>query len=213
MTLLTDTDVLAIPLAESDEPLVEIDTGLGTRVLVRQGVAGRVQHARSLLVGRFRLVVVDGHRAAERQARLERDYLTLLAARYPELSVSGLRRLADRHVPPPGIAPHVAGAAVDVTITDARGWQLDFGTPVDATPEDSDCRCYFHAECVSRRARANRRMLAGIMGEAGFINYPTGWWRWSYGDRYWARVTGAEAAIYGPVEAVAPDELLSACAV
>jgi len=25
------------------------------------------------------------------------------------------------------------------------------------------------------------------------------WWHWSYGDRYWALMTGATAAVYGPV--------------
>jgi len=34
---------------------------------------------------------------------------------------------------------------------------------------------------------------------AGLVNYPTEWWHWSYGDRYWAMATGAPAAIYGPV--------------
>jgi hypothetical protein len=24
------------------------------------------------------------------------------------------------------------------------------------------------------------------------------WWHWSYGDRYWAVVTGAPAALYAP---------------
>jgi zinc D-Ala-D-Ala dipeptidase len=34
---------------------------------------------------------------------------------------------------------------------------------------------------------------------AGLVNYPTEWWHWSYGDRYWAMMTGATAAVYGPV--------------
>jgi D-alanyl-D-alanine dipeptidase len=28
------------------------------------------------------------------------------------------------------------------------------------------------------------------------VNYPTEWWHWSYGDRYWALMTGAPAARY-----------------
>jgi zinc D-Ala-D-Ala dipeptidase len=31
------------------------------------------------------------------------------------------------------------------------------------------------------------------------VNYPTEWWHWSYGDRYWAVMTDAPAALYGPV--------------
>ncbi|PZS06630.1 MAG: hypothetical protein DLM55_12605 [Acidimicrobiales bacterium] len=37
------------------------------------------------------------------------------------------------------------------------------------------------------------------MTTAKFINYPTEWWHWSFGDRYWALLTGASVAIYGPV--------------
>ena len=31
----------------------------------------------------------------------------------------------------------------------------------------------------------------------GFVNYPTEYWHWSYGDRYWAYQKGQPAAIYG----------------
>jgi D-alanyl-D-alanine dipeptidase len=31
------------------------------------------------------------------------------------------------------------------------------------------------------------------------VNYPTEWWHWSHGDRYWAFVTGADAAFYGEI--------------
>jgi D-alanyl-D-alanine dipeptidase len=52
---------------------------------------------------------------------------------------------------------------------------------------------------VGRRARANRELLARALRGAGLVNYPTEWWHWSYGDRYWALVTGAPAALFGPV--------------
>ncbi len=35
------------------------------------------------------------------------------------------------------------------------------------------------------------------MHAAGFVNYPTEWWHWSYGDRYWALLTGSPHAVYG----------------
>ena len=30
------------------------------------------------------------------------------------------------------------------------------------------------------------------------MNYPTEWWHWSFGDRYWALVTDSPTALYGP---------------
>ena len=51
---------------------------------------------------------------------------------------------------------------------------------------------------VAAQARHNRNLLARAMGGAGFVNYPTEWWHWSYGDRYWALISKADSAIYGP---------------
>lgn len=34
------------------------------------------------------------------------------------------------------------------------------------------------------------------MTTAGFISYPTEWWHYSYGDRYWARATKHPLALY-----------------
>jgi D-alanyl-D-alanine dipeptidase len=41
--------------------------------------------------------------------------------------------------------------------------------------------------------------LIDAMRAAGFVNYPTEWWHWSYGDRYWAYLLGKPAAIFGAV--------------
>src|SRR6266702_1595652 len=71
--------------------------------------------------------------------------------------------------------------------------------PVDAMPEQSGGACYFDAPLAGTHARANRELLARVLRGAGLVNYPTEWWHWSYGDRYWALMTGAAAAVYGPV--------------
>ena len=44
--------------------------------------------------------------------------------------------------------------------------------------------------------RKNRRLLYHVMSAAGFVNYDGEWWHYSYGDRQWARQTGAEP-VYG----------------
>jgi zinc D-Ala-D-Ala dipeptidase len=54
---------------------------------------------------------------------------------------------------------------------------------------------------LSAMARRNRRVLMTALAAAGLVNYPTEWWHWSYGDRYWALLTGQPAAIYGLVQA------------
>jgi D-alanyl-D-alanine dipeptidase len=93
----------------------------------------------------------------------------------------------------------VCGAAVDLTLVDGGGAELPMGTEVNADPEDGNRACHTDAPEIPAQARANRRLLSAALGTAGFVNYPTEWWHWSYGDRYWAFRTGRAVARYGPV--------------
>jgi D-alanyl-D-alanine dipeptidase len=76
------------------------------------------------------------------------------------------------------------------------------GTPVNATPEDSAGACFTGASSISRLAARNRWLLIDLLTGVGLVNYPTEWWHWSYGERYWAHATGAPAAIFGPVNSL-----------
>jgi D-alanyl-D-alanine dipeptidase len=93
----------------------------------------------------------------------------------------------------------VTGGAVDLTLCDPDGVELDMGTAVDATPEASHNACNTAADNIPDEARHNRRILVSALRSAGMVNYPTEWWHWSYGDRYWALMTGAASTRYSPV--------------
>jgi zinc D-Ala-D-Ala dipeptidase len=191
-----------MPLVESGEPLVALDASFGpTRTLVRQGVATRLAAAQTLLSGGLRLRVVEGHRSLADQQAIIARYSAEVCASRPGVSPGDLDQLVSRFVAPLAVAPHVAGAAVDVTLVDDRGEEVDMGTPIDATPEQSGGACYFASVDISRFARSHRRLLSTVLTWSGFVNYPTEWWHWSYGDRYWALTTGAPAAVYGPAGA------------
>jgi D-alanyl-D-alanine dipeptidase len=120
-----------------------------------------------------------------------------------ELPVGISLRVVEGHrfagAAPIGVAPHAAGAAVDLTLVDLRGRELDLGTPVAAIAEEYGRRCHFEAPDVPASARTHRTLLHRVLTAAGLVNDPTQWWHWSYGDVYWALVTGADAARYGPV--------------
>jgi D-alanyl-D-alanine dipeptidase len=199
--LLSDPRVAAVPLVDNREPLVNLDASFGpARSLVRQDVAARLATAQTLLSGGLRIRVVEGHRSVADQLSIIARYSAEVCAARPGISPGDLDRLVSRFVSPLAVAPHVAGAAVDLTLVDAHGDEVDMGTPVDATPEQSAGACYFASTDISRFARSHRRLLATVLTWSGFVNYPTEWWHWSYGDRYWALATGAPAAVYGPVE-------------
>lgn len=200
--LLSDPRVTAVPVRDTGEALVRLDAGFGpARARVRQGLAERLAAAQDALPAGVRLRVVEGHRPVREQLSIIATYSAQLRRLHPDLPDAELHRLTSRFVSPVEVAPHVAAAAVDLTLVDQDGAELDMGTPIDATPEQSNGACYFAAEGIDADARARRDLLAKVLGSAGLVNYPTEWWHWSYGDRYWALVTGAPAALYGPVEA------------
>jgi D-alanyl-D-alanine dipeptidase len=192
--LLSDPRVGAVPVRDNGEPLVQFGDAR-----VRAGLAARLHAAEASLPLGIRLRVVEGHRSVEAQRAIIASYSTEIRAARPGVDGDELRRLISRYVAPLEVAPHVAGAAVDLTLVDACGDELDLGTAIDATPEESDGRCYFAADGIGADARAHRELLARVLTAQGFVNYPTEWWHWSFGDRYWALVTGAAHAVYGPV--------------
>lgn len=203
-----DPRVARVPVEESGEGLVDArdldgvlvsayraDAG-GEFGLLRSGVRDRLAEAAAGLPAGVRLLFIEGFRPARLQRRCFEDYrATLVAGDDAELDL-----LASRFVSPPELAPHTSGAAIDLTLCDEDGRELDLGTRVNATPEESEGACYTKAANISPEASANRAVLNKAMEQAGFVNYPTEWWHWSYGDRYWALTTGAPAAIYGLVE-------------
>jgi zinc D-Ala-D-Ala dipeptidase len=200
--LLSDERITRILAIESGEPLVDLYTrGISTegRQYVRESLADRLAVAESFLPTGIRLHVVEGLRAIESQQEIYDGYKDELHTLNPGISDGEAHILASRFVSPVEVAPHVAGAAVDLTLIGEHG-PFDLGTPIDATPEQSNGACFFGATNISREARTNRALLADVLTSAGLVNYPTEWWHWSFGDRYWAFAEGREHAIYGPAK-------------
>jgi D-alanyl-D-alanine dipeptidase len=223
VVLLSDARIGAIPVVESADPLAHLGAfrelsvekrapvppldirrhSLGpVHALVREGLADRLRLAARRLPPDVRLHIVEGYRPPALQRAYFEAYRARLLREDAGLGIDASHALASRFVAPPEVAAHPSGAAVDLTLVDCDGQALDMGTDIDATPEESRGACYFDASNISRDARANRQLLADALGPEGLVNYPTEWWHWSYGDRYWAFATGHEAAIYGPFETV-----------
>jgi D-alanyl-D-alanine dipeptidase len=53
------------------------------------------------------------------------------------------------------------------------------------------------SKAISKTALKNRQIMSEVLTQVGFANYPTEFWHWSYGDRYWAYQQGKDHAIYG----------------
>jgi D-alanyl-D-alanine dipeptidase len=211
IVLMGDPQVADLPVREVDDDLVDVRSiadlaldGLkaqpdGAYAHLRSGLVERLLFAQERLPDEYRLLLVEGYRPYELQERYFTGYRQHLETLDPTLDGRESFRLASRYVSPPVVAPHVSGAAIDLTLMDRAGEQVDMGTVINATPEDSAGGCYFSADNISSEARHHRDVLAAALTSAGLVNYPTEWWHWSFGDRYWALMTGRPAAIYGPV--------------
>jgi D-alanyl-D-alanine dipeptidase len=206
--LMSDPTVTAIPVRESGETLCDLRQIDALRLDPRQADAdGAYAHLREGVVRRLleallppglRLLVVEGYRPLSLQVAQFERYAGVLRRQHPDWSDEVLHRETSRSLSPPDIAPHVAGAAVDVTLCTAEGQELPMGGEVNAAPEDDGGSCYTAAPGLSPASAHNRKLLVDVLTATGLVNYPTEWWHWSYGDRYWAMATGAPVALYGP---------------
>ncbi len=71
-------------------------------------------------------------------------------------------------------SPHSRGVAVDLTLIDRRGRELDMGTPFDAFTR----RSHHGSADVSAEAQHNRLLLLGLMTAAGWDFYRYEWWHY-----------------------------------
>lgn len=87
-------------------------------------------------------------------------------------------------------SPHSRGVAVDLTLTDADGSELDMGTPFDFF----DARSHHGNLGVSAAAQRNRLLLMGIMTTAGWDFYRNEWWHYQlFNSREYPLLSDAES--------------------
>ncbi|MDR5831357.1 D-alanyl-D-alanine dipeptidase [Caballeronia sp. LP006] len=87
---------------------------------------------------------------------------------------------------------HSRGTAVDLTLVDENGGELDMGTGFDAMVPES---AHFHAG-LPRHVQHNRTLLLGVMHGAGFAHIPSEWWHYELpGSRELALIDNEESGL------------------
>lgn len=76
-------------------------------------------------------------------------------------------------MPPTKGSVHTRGVAIDLTLIDVNGVELDMGTPFDDFTEQSH-----HGAPLPAAVEQNRYVLLGIMTTAGFDFYRNEWWHY-----------------------------------
>ena len=106
----------------------------------------------------FSLKIFDGFRPIECQKFLFNKFSNSDFVSNPEI----------------GAIPHCRGIAVDLTLVDSSGKELEMGTDFDDFTELS-----FHgSRKISALAQRNRYLLLGIMTTAGWDFYRNEWWHY-----------------------------------
>ena len=81
---------------------------------------------------------------------------------------------------------HSYGMALDITLLDADGRELDMGTGFDDMTNRSHPALeegFLQAGQLTEAQVANRRLLRDAMLQAGFLGINTEWWHFDCGDR------------------------------
>ncbi|NJN33673.1 MAG: M15 family metallopeptidase [Saprospiraceae bacterium] len=82
-----------------------------------------------------------------------------------------------RYVTPPWKGSmHTRGLAVDLTIVDKNGNELDMGTPFDSFSEKS----HSDYQNLPKNVLENRKILRGVLDQVGFNGIRTEWWHFAY---------------------------------
>ncbi len=90
-------------------------------------------------------------------------------------------------------SPHSRGVAIDLTLLNKYGEELDMGTAFDAfTPQS-----HHGAADIPAHAKQNRLILLGIMTSAGYDFYRNEWWHYQlFNSRTYPLLSDTEANTY-----------------
>lgn len=87
-------------------------------------------------------------------------------------------------------SPHSRGVAIDLTLIDGVGQELEMGTPFDAFTPLS----HHASTAVPLAAQRNRLLLLGLMSAAGWDFYGNEWWHYQlFNSRQYPLLGDAEA--------------------
>jgi len=175
-------------------------------VLVREGILNRLQIAKERLPKGLNFKIWDGYRTLKTQTILYTGLYKKIIRRRPLLSYEEVQKEVEKFVARPSFdfdrpSPHNTGAAVDLTLVDHYGKELDMGTAFDHFDVESYTKHFEDASEGSHEYKwhMNRMILYSVIMGEGFFNFEDEWWHYSYGDTFWADEFG-EKALYGSAE-------------
>ena len=217
ITLITDPKVLNIPVKENHENLVdltkqkEIYLGPSPEIpnnknytFMRKTVYEKLLNAEKSLPDGIHFCLYEGYRSLELQKILFETQYNANKLRHKDWLLSDVFKETTKLISPVinldgtnNIPPHSTGGAIDVYLINDKGEPLDLGIhPKDWMEDKDDSLSLTDSLSISITAKKNRKIMSDALIQQGFVNYPTEYWHWSYGDKYWAFMKNQPYAIY-----------------
>lgn len=183
-------------VAEYDKADMEDYTG--STILVRRRVAKKLAAVNATLAKRgYNLKIVYGYRHPEVQRSYFEHWKQVIGQSRPDLSSDALDSYTHNFIAVPDVAGHPTGGAVDVTLVDQNGEELDMGNSIADYSDEDKIRTF--SGKLTKTQQDNRSLLLEAMASKGFAPFYGEWWHFSYGDREWAAFYKKERALYGTV--------------
>lgn len=217
VTLISDPKVLSIPVYENNDEWIDLRAQktiiLGPSpeipnnqdyTYLRKTVYEKLKLAQNQLPEEYHFCLYEGYRSITLQKMLFEKQYNNIKTQHPDWNEKDIFTETTKLVSPvinpdntPNIPPHSTGAAIDVYLIDDKGEVIDMGIHPKNWMNDKDGRLsQTDSSAISLIAKRNRQIMSTVLLDAGFVNYPTEYWHWSYGDRYWAYMTHHQHAIY-----------------
>jgi zinc D-Ala-D-Ala dipeptidase len=218
IVLIADSRVLAIDIEDNREPMInlrnqkEIALGPSPEIpnnqdytLVRKTVYEKLKQAQSYLPQHLHFCLYEGYRSLSLQKFLFEKRYEKVKSQHPDWSADQIFVESTKLVSPvvnqdgsANIPPHSTGGAIDIYLINDKGEYVDMGIHPKDWMEDFDGSISVTASrFISPEAEQNRKIMSQALSTVDFVNYPTEYWHWSYGDRYWAYQKKQSNAIYG----------------
>lgn len=220
ITLISDPKVIAIPIHDLHEPMIDLrdkgDIFIGPSpeiennqnyTFMRYTVYKKLKEAQTRLPKNHFFCLYEAYRSPQLQEQLFAIHLSNTKLRHPTWTEQDIFKEATKLFSPmkhldgsSNVPPHSTGAALDVYLVDQNGETLDMGIhPKDWMQDKDGSLSLTQSEIISPMAQKNRSLMSRALSSVGFVNYPTEYWHWSYGDRYWAYCKHKSYAIYGTI--------------
>jgi len=218
--LIADPCILAVNIKENHDPMVDLKNQkkitLGPSPEIpnntdythlRKTVYEKLVLAQTMLPKGMHFCLYEGYRSLSLQKMLFENRYNTVKSQHPDWSHDAIFTETTKLISPVvnldgthNIPPHSTGGAIDVYLIDDQGKALEMGIhPADWTKDSNGSLSETNSTVISKEAQKNRKIMSDVLAAVGFVNYPTEYWHWSYGDRYWAYHKKEVNAIYDTV--------------